>query len=93
MLFVLERVDDVEAGDPCEDHGGDGVDRGRCGERLWVDGDGRGDGAESEGGAEGDVAEECEAFGEGVEGDECECWCAEDERPGVLEEGVEGCGE
>lgn len=93
VLLVLECVDDVEACDPCEDHGGDGVDRGCCGECLWVDGDGGGDGAESEGGAEGDVAEECEAFGEGVEGDECECWCAEDERPGVLEEGVEGCGE
>lgn len=93
MLFILEGVDDVEACDPCEDHGGDGVDRGRCDECLRVDCDCGCDRAECEGGAECDVAEDCEAFGEGVEGDESERWRAEDERPGVLEEGVEGCGE
>jgi len=93
VLEVLQRVDDVKAGDPEHDERGDAPDRGRGGEVRRVDGDDGGDGAERQRGTEEEVAECGEAFGVAVERDEPEHGDAEVGRPRVAKQGPERGGE
>lgn len=94
MVEVLEGVDDVESGDPEQDHQRDGEHSGGIREHVGVDGDRGGDGGCGEGASQEDVAEEGESFGEGVEPDPCEDWEGElGGEPVVVEESESGGGD
>lgn len=93
VFEVLECVDDVEAGDPEQDHDRDGVDLGCVLDERWVDRDCCGDGGCGECAAEEDMAEEGEAFGEGVEPDPDKDGDGEESgEPVVVEESEACCG-